>query len=270
MSSTPLIETGAQTEEQDYVTALSVSRRLGSRLSFTLGLNQTFRLADQFNDLRDWSANGSINYAISPKLQVGLSIGAGYDEVSLSPSLTFESYEAVLILNPGPKTTVNISAGIQDESFGTGGIPNSVSPVFSAAITYQLFRHTAIAVNAGTSISPSFFSNQVSTATSVGVSLQQQLTRKLSLALTGGYDVSSYQSIEPGPLPKYYFYGTATTTALQVTRDDTTSFIGASFAYAFRPRWNGSASYSYSKNSSSQGAFAYASSQFTVQLSYQY
>jgi len=219
--------------------------------------------------VREWSGNLALNYQLSPKLQIGVNVGGGYDETSLSPNITFESYSAVFMFKPAIKTTVNLSVGLEELSFDAGGVPTSVSPIFSASIAYQLLRHTSISLNAGRSISPSFFSNQVSTVTSVGAGLQQQLTRKLSLSVSGGYGTSSYQSIQPGILPQYYL-GTPTSTALQVTRSDITRYVGASLSYAFRPRLRGSVSYSYSKNSSSQSDFTYSSSQYSVQLSYEY
>ena len=268
-SDTPLIQTGTQTEQEDYVTSLSVSRQLGGNFSFTVGLNQSFEFADQFDNVRAWSANGALNYELSPKLQIGLNVGGGYDEASLSPAMTSESYSAVLMFQPGRKTTVNLSAGIEEESFDAGGVPTLATPIFSAAISYQLLKHTSISLSAGRTITPSFFSNQVFTVTSLGMGLQQQLTRKLILSVTGGYGTSSYQAIQPGTLPQHYF-GTPTTTALQVTRNDVTTDIGISLAYAFRPRWNGSISYSYGENSSSQGNYSYASSQVSVSVNYHY
>jgi hypothetical protein len=268
-SSTPLIQTGVQTTEDAYVTALNVSRQLGGGFSFTAGLNQSFLVAGQFGDQHDWSGNAALNYQLSPKLQVGLNFGGGYDEDSISPTMTFETYSAVLMFHPGIKTTVNLSGGIEEESFDISGVPSTTTPIFSGSIAYQLLKATSISLNAARSISPSFFSNQVYTSTSVGMALRQGLSPKLSLSVTGGYSSSTYKAIQPGTLPQYYL-GTPTTTALQVTRDDTTTDIGINLAYAFRPHLNGLLSYSYSDNSSSQGNYSYSSSQISVQMSYRY
>jgi hypothetical protein len=268
-SDTPLIETGTQTKEEAYVTTLSASHQLVGNLSLVVGLNQSFTIDDPFDDVDEWSGNVALNYQLSQKLQIGLNFGGGYDEASQSPAMTSETYSAVLMFRPTIKTTVKLSAGLEDESFDAAGVPSSITPIFSASIMRQLLPHTRLSLSAGRSISPSFFSNQVYTVTSVGIGLQQQLTRKLNLSVTGGYSDSSYQAIQPGVLPQYYL-GAPTTSALQVTRHDVTTDIGISLAYAFRPRWNGSVSYSYSENSSSQGNYSYSSSQFTVQVNYRY
>jgi hypothetical protein len=271
LSVTPLVQTATETREESYVTTLSVSRQLGNQFSLTGGVNQSLVYAPPFSDTRDWSANGAINYQFNPKLMIGLNFGGGYDDASYNSAMTFESYSAVLTLRPGPKTTVNVVAGIQEESFDAGGVPTSTTPTFSASVAYQILRKTGISISAGRSYSPSFFSNQVDTSTTVNVGLSQYLSRKLNLSVSGSYGTTSYQQIEPGPVPTYYFFnGPPTTSALQVTRDDVTTSIGVSLSYAFRPRWSGSAGYSYSKNSSTQGDYSYSSSQFSVQLSYMY
>jgi hypothetical protein len=269
VSDTPLIQTGTQTEEDSYVTALSVTRQLGGNFSFAGGLNQSFVYASQFTDVRDWSANGALNYQLTPKLQFGANIGGGFDESSGSPTLTDESYQGILMFHPGIKTTINLSAGLEEESFDSSSVPSSSTPIFSASVMYQVLRNTSISISAGRSISPSFFSNQVSTATSVSVILQQNLSAKLSLSLSGGYGEDSYQAIQPAPLP-IHFLGTATTTPLEVTRTDNTTYLGASLSYAVLSRLSGSLSYSYSRNSSSQGEFSYSSSQFSVSVRYEY
>jgi hypothetical protein len=269
VSDTPLVETGTQTKQESYVTGLNVSRQLAGNFSFTGGLNQSFVIAEPFADVHDWGGNVALNYQFAPRLSIGLNLGGGYDEQSLSPAMTFESYQATLMLRPGPKTTVNLSGGIEDESFAAAGVPSTVSPIFSLSVNYQLLPRTSISIGAQRSVNPSFFANQVYTVTGLSASLRQQLTRKLTLSLTGAYDSSSYQGIQPGPLPQH-FLGIPPTTSLQVTRDDVTTEIGVSLNYAFRPRWSGSVAYTYSDNSSSQDLFSYSSSQFTVQVNYRY
>jgi hypothetical protein len=268
-TSAPLIETGTQTSEEDYVTGVNVSHMIGNGFSLTLGLNQDFRDANQFNDLSEWSASGSINYMLNPKVQIGLNVGGGLDEVSDSPNETFESYSVVLMARPGPKTTVNLSVGLEEQSFDASGVSTSTTPIYSASIRYQLFKGTALILDGTRVVSPSFFSNLLSTATSVDVTLRQNLSQKLVVQLFGAYANNSYQAIEPGGLPKY-FLTPATATSLQVTRTDNTSSIGVGLNYTFTRRLFGSVYYTYSKNSASQGDYNFSSSQFAVQLAYRY
>jgi hypothetical protein len=183
--------------------------------------------------------------------------------------MSFETESLILMARPGPKTTVNLSVGVEEEGFDISGVPSTASPIYSASIRYQMFKDTSLSIVGARSISPSFFSNLVTTATSVTVALRQNLSPKLVLSVLGSYANDSYQDIEPGPLPKF-FLGAPTTTALQVTRTDDTSSIGAGLNYSFSPRLYGSLYYTYSKNSGSQSEFTYNSSQILLQLAYHY
>jgi hypothetical protein len=268
-TSTPLIETGTQTAESDYLTGINVSHQIGNGFSFTLGLNQDIRDASAFNNLDQWSANTSINYMLTPKVQLAFSVGGGLEAVSDSPNVTFEDYSLVLMARPGPKTTINLSVGIEDQTFDASGVPSSVTPIYAASIRYQLFRGTSLIVEGGRMVSPSFFSNLLSTATSVNVALRQSLSPKLAAQVFGSYANYSYQQIEAGPLPKY-FLGETTTSPLEVTRNDDTSSIGAGLYYTFTKRLFGSLYYAYSKNTGSQGGFNFNSSQVVFQMGYRY
>ena len=271
VGNSPLVETGAQTEMEAYVTALSATRNLNDKLSVTLGANQSFRFSDQagIDNVRSWTGDAAVNYAINPKAQAGLSIAGGYDEASLGSSMSFEQYQGVLMFRPETQMTLDISGGIEEASFTAGDAPSLATPIFSASLQYQFRANTIISLTAGRGVSPSFFSNQTTIATSVAVSLQHQFLRKFSLGLTAGYGQSTYKDVEPGPLPRYFF-GTPALSSLEVTRDDDVSWASASLSYQFLPRLAGSLFYSYSQNDSTQGSFAYNSSQVGIQASYQY
>lgn len=271
---TPLIETGAQTEEEAYVTGVNVSHAIAGNFSFALGLNQSIMLANQFENDYQWSGNASLNYAFSPRLATGLSVGGAYDGISGATPITSQSYQGVLMISPGSKTSLNLSGGVQVDEFGANGLPDLVSPVFSASLAYHVLKNTTISMSAGRTISPTFFSNQVSTATTVSVGLQQNLSHKLTLSVTGSYDYASYQALVPGP-QQFALYPInqqpmITTTVLEVTREDKVYSIGAGLSYAFMPHLSCSVGYSYTTDSSSLDDFGFSSSQVGVSVSYQY
>jgi hypothetical protein len=271
-SDTPIVQTGAQTEEEAVTTALSASHSLGNDFTLAVGLDQSAVLASQFNDVYSYSGSVSVNYVLSPKVLIGADVGASYSPVSIGPSTTSESYQGVLMVHLGPRATVNLSGGIQESSYGAGGLPTETTPTFSASVLYLLGKKTTISVSASRSLSPTFFSNQVATSTSVGVSISRPLSQKLQVSVSGGYSDTSYQAIEPGPVT-YYLVGNtssplATTAALEVAREDRSSSVGASLSYAFRTHLTASVSYGWSENSSSETAFTYTSSQVSFNLSY--
>jgi hypothetical protein len=59
-------------------------------------------------------------------------------------------------------------------------------------------------------------------------------------------------------------------TALSPARNDTTSQIMGNISYVFSRRVSGSVYYQFTKNDSSQGGFAFSSSQVGLNLSYRF
>jgi hypothetical protein len=268
-TSEPLVETGTQTEETAYGTSLSVSRQLGSKWSFSLGANQSFRFTSQFDNVEAWSGSGGVNYQLLPQISVGLSVNGGYDVIRPGNDMQSEEVQGVIGFHPGQKFTLSLSGGVEDQQFVGTDVPALATPVFAASAGYALFQSTTITLNAARTATPSFFTNQDSVSTVLSLGIQQILTRKLSLSLIGSYRVTSFTSIEPGPLPSDYS-GTAPASSLSVVRSDTTTTVQTSLHYGFTQRLSGSAFYSFSQNSSSQGDFAFSSSQIGMQLSYSY
>jgi hypothetical protein len=268
-SSTPLVETGTQTEQEAYVTVLNASHQLSDKLSFYIGANQTFRFTTEFDNVEEWSGSSGLNYQIVPQLSVGLSANGGYDGVSQGTSIEFEQLQGVISFHPGPKLSLNLSGGAEEQQFVGANTPGLLTPTFSASAGYVLSASTVISIVAARTVSPSFYVNEDNVTTSVSGAIQQRLTRRLGLSLSGGYMTADFTSIEPGPLPPFYV-GIKPTTELALVRSDRTTFVGASLHYAFTSRLTSSAYYNFSQNSSSEGNFAYSSSQVGVQLSYRY
>jgi hypothetical protein len=105
--------------------------------------------------------------------------------------------------------------------------------------------------------------------TAVGATLQQTISRKLSLSLNGGYSSQPLTSVVPGPLPQY-FVGTPPTSTLTEVQNNTATTYGATLSYAILERLSISASYVVSQNSSSQANFKYSSTQMGLSLTYAY
>jgi hypothetical protein len=269
-SSAPLVETGTQTSQVGYGTSLAASRKLGSKLSFFAGAMQSLRYTSQFNDVEAWSGSSGLNYQFFPQLSVGLAASGGYDSVSHSANIDFEEIQGVIGFHPGQRLSLNLSGGVEEQQFVGANAPTLVTPVFAVSAGYLLADSTVLTITAARTAVPSFFTNQDSVSTVLSLGLQHRLTTKLGVMLSGGYTSASYINIEPNfALPGSY-YGNPPVTPLSVVRNDSYSFVGASLHYALMQRLTASAFYSYSENSSSQGNFAYSSSQVGFQLRYQY
>src|SRR5207247_755746 len=88
-SSTPLIETGSQTDQETFSTAVNAAYQLNSKVGLDFGVNQNFRFVGQsfqtnlLSDSRAWSTTEGLNYQIWPRFSVGVSAGFGYDALTV-------------------------------------------------------------------------------------------------------------------------------------------------------------------------------------------
>ena len=89
MTSDPLIETGAQTDQETYSTSIRAGRSLGSKLSMDLGLAQNLRFIDgnssnqSLTDTKSWSTMNWLDYLYVQRLSFGLGAGFTYDNVNV-------------------------------------------------------------------------------------------------------------------------------------------------------------------------------------------
>jgi len=269
----PLIETGTQTSQETYSTALGAAYSMSSRLSLQFGASQVLRETTQFNNINSWTGTTGMNYLLTPRLGAGLSVAAGYDSVSGSSSLPFESYEASLNFRPGSKLALNLSGGVEEMQFVNPSAPTLVNPIFSASLTYLPLPDTAVSIGASRATSPSYFGNQVIVETTISGSIRQQFSKKFSLTLNAGYSTEPQTQIVPAPLLKYkYYFGTPPTGTSYLTQDESqsaTSF-SATLAYAFTTHGSFSVFYSVADTSSGQGSYAYSSTQYGFTVGYSF
>jgi hypothetical protein len=268
-SSDSLLETGTQTSQTGYDTAVSAACQLDSKTTLQLGFDQSIRDTTGFNNITTWSGNAGLNYAVLPQLRAGLSLGGGYNQVSLGSSMPFETVQGTLAFQPGQKLALFVSAGGEDMQFVNPSAPRLITPIFSGSVQYQLFPDTSISLSGSRSVNPSFFGNQVQVTTAVGASIRQILSQKWSLTLNAGYTTEPLTGIVPQALPQF-FVGAAPRTFL--VQDETlhSATIGMTLSYAIVKRVSLSAYCSVNDTTSSQSNFRYTSTQIGFTANYSY
>jgi hypothetical protein len=259
-SSQPLVETGAQTDQQNYNTALNASYQMNGALSLQMSANQNFIFVDQgsvagqpLSDSRTWSTMEWLNDQIAPRLGLALGAGFGYDNVSASPDMTHEDVQGRVSGRLTDKLSLVFSGGIEDRQFLNSNASDSLNPIFSGSLKYLPFQNTTISLSATRAVSPALLQNQFSVSTTVNASLRQRLLGKLFLDLSGGYFASSYRATESN---------------LTVNRNDTGTSFSVRLGTQFLKRGTASFFYQYSENSSSAGGFGFTSSQVGFELGY--
>jgi hypothetical protein len=267
-STAPTTETGAQTEQENFATGLTASHSLNERLSLDMGLNQSLAYADNLQNSRTWSTLDWLNYQFWPRLSIGAGAGVGYVNVDFGPDQTFEQLQARVNWRATDKLSLLLSGGGQDWQYSSSSQPNSLTPTFSASIQYLPFHDTQISLIASRSTAPSVIPGSDSTATSIGININQLLFQKFSLNLGAGYNVSKYkelalfvQQLSPG---QYQLY------LANQGRSDDNYGLSVRLSHPLLRRGTWSVFYQYNDNQSSVSGFSYRSSQVGFEISYHY
>lgn len=256
-SSDPNVETATQTDQQNYSTALNATYHFNGEMSLDMSANQNFNdvgnkssstnLLQSLADSRSWSTMEWLNYIVAPRLNFGVGVGAGYDQQDNSPDSINEQYQARVNWRPDNAFSFQLSGGLQDQQYLSGGASDLLTPIFGAGIQYQPFDHTQISVNANRTVSQSSFQNQVTEGTSVTGDLNQRLLGRFFLDLGAGYTKTKYVASQFG---------------LSTGRSDDTYNFTARLTSPFLKRGTISVFYDYTKNASTQTGFATGSSAF--------
>jgi hypothetical protein len=110
-SSQSLIETGRQTDQENFETSIGASHYLNSKLMLQLGVNQSFRSADSLNSSRSWSTMNWLNYQIAPRLSIGAGLGGGFEDVKVGSDMTYEMVQGRVDARIAEKLNLSIHAG---------------------------------------------------------------------------------------------------------------------------------------------------------------
>ncbi len=271
-TSNPQIETGTQTDQENFATILNASYLFNEKMSLDMSLNQDLNyignsesLTNQLQplvDTKSWSTLEWLNYQFWPRFSAGLGLGFGYNQQDNSPDSIYEQYQGRINWRATDKISFQLSGGLHDQQYLSGDAGNLLTPIFGGTIQYQPFEQTQLSVNFNRTVSNSSFQNQVDIVTAVTASLNQRLLGRLMLDLSGGYSTTEYQ---------------ASVATLSTSRNDDVVSFTARLSCPFLKRATASVFYTYSDNNSTQSGFAtagtgygFTSSQGGLELRYQY
>jgi predicted porin len=254
-SDQPLVETGGQTAQETYSTALNASYRFGRAMSVDLAVNQNFTFTDKFTNSREWSTMDWLNYQFWPRMNAGLGVGAGYVDVSAGNDSTYEQYQGRVNWRATDKISLQVHGGVEDRQFYGAGTSDLINPIYGAAIQYQPFEVTALSLSATRTVSTSPFQNEVTENTDLSGSLNQRLLKRFNLSLGAGYHTGKYivsaAGFPAGRKDEYYSFNVRLSTT-------------------FLKRGTIAASYQFSNNSSDLAGFGYSSSQVGLEVGYRF
>ena len=253
----PQIETGGQTEQDTYSTALNGIYHINDKLSMNMGLNQAFNVYGQTSSTnlllglvnsRSWSTMNWLNDQFWPRFSGGIGLGLGYNQQQNSPDSTFQQYQVQMSWRATDKVSFQLSGGLEHQEYLSGSANSLLTPIFSAAVQYQPFEQSRISIVANRTVSSAAYQNQNVESTSVTGDFDQRLFGGLYLDLSGSYSTDNY-------------VGTATATGGPSRNDDIYSF-NTRLSCPFPKRGTVSIFYQYSETASTQSGFAHGSSAF--------
>jgi hypothetical protein len=254
-SDSPEVQTGVQTSQEIYATALTASYAFNGKMSLDMGLYQNLQFTEDFQNSRDWSTLEWLNYQFWPRFNAGIGAGAGYVNEDFGPDQTYEQAAGRINWRATDKISFQVNAGLEDRQFLSSGTGALLSPTFSAAIQYQPFEVTKISLNASRAVTPSYFQGQVTENTSVNCDLNQRLLEKFYLDLNAGYNITEY---------------VASKSAVSANSDDDYYTFSARLSHPFLKRGTLAVFYQYNGNSSTEPGFTYSGSQVGIEVGYKY
>jgi len=260
-SSTPLAETGSQTDQETYSTVFNAVYQLNSKFSLDASANQNFRFVGQsansneLSDSKTWSTTEGFNYAVQPHFSIGLSAGFSYDYVSVGSDMMSEQLQARVNWHPGTKLTFSFSGGFEDRQFLDSNQSDSINPIFNLSSTYHIFDGTTFTLTGSRIVSPSYFHNQVTEEVGFTAGVSQRLLEKLYLDVSGGFGTTSYH---------------ATAATLSVNREDDHANINVRLSCPFLTRGTAAVFYDWTDHTSNQNGFEYTSNQVGLELGYRF
>ncbi len=275
-SDSPLVETEAQSQQSAYLTDLTVSRQMGSRISAKLTLDQDITSTSSFagaaaNDTQQmysWIASGGLYYQTDYRLVAGISASGGYNSISPGSDMEFEQLQGTLNWQPLEKLIVSGSVGVEDTQLLGSQL---IDPTFSAAINYQPFEQTSLSLTGARTVNASIYQDEVVKNTEVGATFRQRFLKHFTFEASGGYSSTPYVGFatageflnnRPGAAP--------VTTIVEQNRSDENRFVRVSLSSTFRQRGTVSIFYSFSDISSSLTPFTLTTTQVGFEIGWHY
>ena len=250
---TPSAVTASQTRTETFATAINGSYTMNSKMSLDLALNQNFVSANQFSSYKEWSTQDWLNYQFRPRLNAAVGVGGGYDDEEIGPDMTFQQAQGRVNWRATDKISFQLHGGVEIRQFVSGGLAPLVTPIFDATIQYQPFEQTRISISGSRTVASSFLQNQVTETTGVSAGLNQRLLGKLSLDLSGGYQLVKYVNTGGSNRGEDNFYS-----------------FNVRLSRVFLKRGTIAVLYQISKDDSSQPGYSFTSHQVGFQVGYSF
>jgi len=253
-SSTPLVETGTQTDRQSWLTGLKASYRFNREMTMDLALDQNIESADSFTSYREWSTLDWVNYQFGPRLDTSLGAGLGFVNEDEGCNMTYEQLQARVRWRATDKLSFQVHGGLEDRQFLGRNAGNLLNPVAGALIQYQPFESTRLSITMDRTVAVSYFQNEVTEGIEVMGDWNQRLLNRLYLDVSGGYHTDKYVGAD----------------ASETGRRDDYYTVAVRLSCPFLKRGTTAVFYQYADNASTAASFTFSSSQVGFEVGWRF
>jgi len=185
---------GAGAQNQNSSLAYSLSGRYQIDEKLSTGCSATFETLTQQTGPDYYNANGTVflDYAIDPKLTMGLSAGSG--ERFFSGSEIDTNIGGHGTYTPTEKFSINGDVSLGIRNFSTGG--TELYPNVLLGCNYQPTDGTQFNLSFYNTLDAGYFTNALQPNTELGftLGLSQRIVQKIFLNVYGGYQTNSFSS----------------------------------------------------------------------------
>jgi hypothetical protein len=251
----PVVDLGQRSERIAYDLRLTSRYPFGEKLS--VNVDGTFHLEDysDFNSYWDLANSNWINYDYSPKLNLGLGLVFGYNDIQDYTDQAYQQGRLRVIYALAEKLNLNASGGAEWRQYRSE-IDDQITPVWDLALSYRPTEKTAVAVNLYQRYSSSaFYGSENYLSTGVGASVRQAIVGRLGVTLDGSFYHADYEATQGG---------------VSSNREDDVVLIRVGLDTTLAERWTLGVFYDFQNNSSSDVNFDFDRNRVGVQASWRY
>ncbi len=252
---TPMVETGGQTKSESASTGVTASRELSRKISVSLGISQSLRFAGALGNTLEWATSDGVNYALSNRLKLGVTVTAGYSDLSRAANSTFHGYSGQANWKLSDKLGVTGSIGQQSrDTEGTASTTTEL-PTYALSFNYHPLEFTNVSLSGTRSSSISLYQNLLEDTESWRLNVQQRFLGKIMFNAGYGHQSGNYSGGIASVAPP---------------RADSSSSWNLGMSAAILKRGNVSLTYQQSRNESNVAGFGFSSGQVSAQVGYSY
>jgi hypothetical protein len=258
-SDKPLVETAAQTSEENTANNVSVSRTLGTRAALEASFGWTILSRVSFPDVREWNTREALHYQMTPAFDTALSLTTGGTDFSAGADSKFTRPEVSVHWQLADVLSFNVHGGVEMRRAGSRANNASVqtvrTPILGGSLDFAPSKATQFSVGNTRQVAPSYFENLLTKTNNWNATVSRRILGSLVGSVSWMWGRTSYAAVNSGA------YG---------GRSDRFRSFNTRATKTIRDRITVSFVFQATTNHSTTGGYSFSSKQYGVELGIAY